>query len=155
MKYVIETKLPTELLNQTERAARSLSLATNDYLQQALHEKVGQWIDNQLSQESRLSSSDGVPVRTMLSEELMGQVERAAADFGLSADDFLHQALQEKVTRLPQDITHKEEMDRAIEHIFEKNGELFCRLAEWPKGEKEQEQEQDRKQYATKQSANP
>ena len=147
MEYVIEMNLPSVLLNQVEAAAKSLEMSANSYLQQALHEKIGQWINNQSNQETSYGQSEGVPSRAMLPDELLGQVERAASDFGLSVEGFLHQALQEKATRLPQDIIHKEKMDRAIEHIFEKNGELFRRLAEWPTEKKRQER--DRKKYAT------
>ncbi len=156
MEYVIEMNLPSGLPNQVEAAAKSLEMSANSYLQQALHEKIGQWIDNQPSQEISYGQSEGAPSRAMLPDELLAQTERAAADFGLSVHFFLHQALQEKVNRLSQDVAHKEEMDRAIEHIFEKNGDLFRRLAEWPIGEKrlEQEQKKDRKQHATEQSAN-
>lgn len=132
MEYLINASLSNNLLNQVEDAAVTLKMSANSYLREALREKIGQWIDNEPGKEIHCDQSDGVTTRAMLPDELLGQVERAAADFGLSVDEFLQQALQEKVSRLSQDITYKEEMDRAIEYIFEKNGDLFRRLAEWP-----------------------
>ena len=155
MDYVIEVKLPSVLLNQAERAAKSLETSANDYLQDALREKVDRWIRNQTDETASYSKLDCVPCSAKLPDELLSQAERAAASLGLSVDDFLHQALQEKVNHLPQDVAHKKERDRAIEHIFEKNGELFRRLAQWPNGEKRQEQGKDRKQYVTEQGAKP
>jgi predicted HicB family RNase H-like nuclease len=153
MDYLINLKIPSALFSQVQSAAKSLEISANSYLQQALHEKIGQWIDNQPSRKTKYDPSEGVPSRAMLPDELLAQTERAAADFGLSVDEFLHQALQEKVRRLPEDIAHKEEMDRAIEHILEKNGDLFRRLAEWPI--ESIGQALDHKPHVTKQRANP
>ena len=130
MDYVIELRLPSELLSQAQSAAKSLETSANGYLQEALHEKVDSWIRNEKTTAIGYDQFDRVPCSAKLSDELLAQAERAAADFGLSVDEFLLQALQEKVNRLSQDVAHKKEMDRAIEHIFEKNGELFRRLAE-------------------------
>jgi predicted HicB family RNase H-like nuclease len=135
MNYIIEVKLPSTLLNHVVVAAKSLDLSTSDYVQRALLEKVKRWIHNECSEEVSYSEFDCITGSMKLSDELLGQVERAAKSLGLSVDDFLYQALQEKVNRLPQDIVHKGKMDRAIEHVFKKNGELFRRLAEWPTAE--------------------
>ncbi len=135
MDYIIKVSVPNELLNQAERAAASLGMSANDYLQEALREKVERWVWDKVAEEVICNNSDCVPSRAKLPDELLSQAERAAASLGLSVDDFLHQALQEKVNRLSQDLAHHEEMERIMEHLFEKNGDLYRRLAEWPTAE--------------------
>ena len=71
-------------------------------------------------------------VRVKLSDELLNQAERAAASLGLSADDYLRIALEEKVSRWVKDLEDKEEFDRLMKHILEERHEVFQRLAEWP-----------------------
>lgn len=135
MDFVIEMNLPSVLLNEVEAAAKRLEMSPNLYLQEALHEKIACWLRNQNNGAVSSNLSKTVSSRAMLPDELLGQVERAAVSFGLSVDEFLLQALQEKVNRLPQDAAHKEEMARIVEHLFEKNGELYRRLAQWPTAE--------------------
>jgi len=135
MDYVIEIKLPDALLEQVQLAARSLELSASEYLQTALREKVDRWIHHESSGEATYDQADCVLSSAVLPDELLSQSERAAADLGVSAADFLRQALQEKVSRWSQDLAHKNEMDRLTEYLLEKNSDLYRRLAEWPVAE--------------------
>jgi predicted HicB family RNase H-like nuclease len=135
MDYVITVKIPDRLLRQVEMAAKSLNVSANDYLKAALHEKIGRWIHNESSQSADFSEADCMLSSAQLPDELLSQTERAAASYGLSVDEFLHQALREKVMRLSDDIVHKEKMDSIVKHLFETRGELYRRLATWPTAE--------------------
>jgi antitoxin component of RelBE/YafQ-DinJ toxin-antitoxin module len=83
-------------------------------------------------------------VSVRLPETLSDQAERAAASLGLSADEYLRIALQEKVSRWVADEEHKEFMDTAMKHVMEKNQTLFRRLAEWPESTSTAGQDQER-----------
>src|SRR5689334_17011932 len=125
MDYVIEVKLSCSLLKHVEIAAKSLGVSTNDYLQEALREKIDRWVRNEGNEGASCNKFDCVPSSAKLPDELLSQSERAAASLGLSANDFLQQALQEKVNRRSQDLAHKKEMERIVEHLFEKNDDLY------------------------------
>lgn len=71
-------------------------------------------------------------VKVKLPDELLNQAERAAASLGMSADEYLRIALQEKVNRWAQDEARQQEFDRITKELMEKHGEVFRRLAEWP-----------------------
>lgn len=82
-------------------------------------------------------------VTVRLPETLLDQAERAAASLGLSANEYLRIALQEKVSRWAKDEDHKKFMDAAMEHVMDKNHTLFRRLAEWPESASSAGQDQE------------
>ncbi|MDQ3010785.1 MAG: hypothetical protein M3X11_08805 [Acidobacteriota bacterium] len=71
-------------------------------------------------------------VKVKLPDELLSQTERAAASLGLSAEDYLRIALEEKVRRWAEDLDHQQEFDRIAKDILERRKDVFQRLAEWP-----------------------
>ena len=74
-------------------------------------------------------------VSVKLSEELIGQVERAAKSLHMTPEKYLEQALQEKLARWTKDFERAAQFDAIVEHIMEKNHEAFRRLASWPDAE--------------------
>lgn len=71
-------------------------------------------------------------VKVKLPDELLSQAERAAASLGLSSEDYLRIALEEKVRRWAEDLDHQQKFDRLAKDILERRKDLFRRLAEWP-----------------------
>jgi predicted HicB family RNase H-like nuclease len=135
MDYIINVRVPTELLHQAKHAAASLGMADNYYLQETLREKVARWVRDEVAEAMICDKVDFVSSRAKLPDELLSQSERAAASLGLSVEEFLQQALQEKVNRQSQDLARKQEIERITEHLFAKNADLYRRLAEWPTAE--------------------
>ncbi len=74
-------------------------------------------------------------VKVKLPDNLLNQAERAAASLGLSAEDYLRIALEEKVRRWADDEERQQKMDAVMENILDKRHELFRRLAQWPETE--------------------
>jgi hypothetical protein len=71
-------------------------------------------------------------VRVELPDNLLNQAERAAASLGLSAEEYLRIALEEKVRRWADDEEHQQKMDEVMERIMDERHGLFRRLARWP-----------------------
>ena len=71
-------------------------------------------------------------VKVKLPDHLLDQAERAAASLGLSAEDYLRIALEEKVRRWADDEERQQKMDAIMEDIMDRHHELFRRLAQWP-----------------------
>lgn len=71
-------------------------------------------------------------VTVKLPDNLLNQAERAAASLGLSAEDYLRIALEEKVSRWADDVERQEKMDAITKRVMDKHQNLFHRLAQWP-----------------------
>ncbi len=71
-------------------------------------------------------------VKVKLPDNLLNQVERAAASLDLSPEEYLRIALEEKVRRWAEDFEGKQEFERIAADILERHQEAFKRLAQWP-----------------------
>ena len=71
-------------------------------------------------------------VRVKLPDNLLNQAERAAASLGMSADDYLRIALEEKVRRWAADEERQQMMDAGMKDLLVKRHEVYRRLAQGP-----------------------
>ncbi|MBI1762608.1 MAG: hypothetical protein HYR56_14335 [Acidobacteria bacterium] len=71
-------------------------------------------------------------IKVRMPDELLNQAERAATSLGLSADDYLRIALAEKVSRWAADEEAQQLMDARMRYLWDKRGEVYRRLAQWP-----------------------
>ena len=71
-------------------------------------------------------------VKVKLPDDLLNQAERAATSLGLSAEDYLRIALEEKVRRWAEDFEGKQEFERIVKDIFDRRQEMFRGLAQLP-----------------------
>lgn len=69
------------------------------------------------------------------SEQLTGQVERAAASLRMTPEEYLRQALHESWGRWDEDLERAAQFKTSAERLMEKNHEVYCRLATWPDAE--------------------